>query len=559
MTVYTNLSMKSKGDKMKNMIICALAALPAFATASLYNGAGPGSSTIGTGGDYTTLETAVTAINASPLTGGNWTFNILNNLTVTDKLVMGQNLNGNTMTFKPATSVTATITFAPTATFTGWGLHWAIGSNDKNDATVVTKTDNVVIDGSNNGTSSRNLTITNTNNAFASSLIGFVADSDNGVVKNCILTNVGPSANALQCIRYGTITQGPLTDKTPDGGLVDNCIITANPGNGFGVSADRNGGSGATSGVNNLIVRNNQITAPISGIRLIDHRNATITGNTITMAGTIVGTSVNGISSSSGSSSTAAFTVTIKNNIFSGVTASLNSSAASLVAMNLTGEAASGGAKSSFVIENNMIGGIQLTASGSPSANYATGILCGSGNADFTIRHNSINLMSAAGYTIATPARLGALIISNEGASNVYTVTNNLIRVAPTASYGISKGTAVGTFTSANNNVFAAAGANFGRYNGTDDATLAAWKVTTSQDTASTVVDPLNPLPPTAGTWISNTNLRFSSAVVTDLGVAPVAGITTDVDGITRSLTQTYKGASETPGGFVAGIADWNK
>ena len=55
------------------------------AHAALYDGNGPGQSTIGEGGDYPSLLAACTTISAAPLTGAAWTFLILN-----DKLRCGR-------------------------------------------------------------------------------------------------------------------------------------------------------------------------------------------------------------------------------------------------------------------------------------------------------------------------------------------------------------------------------------------------------------------------------------------------------------------------------------
>src|SRR5262245_2158037 len=108
------------------------------ASAALYTGAGPGTSTIGgVTPDYPDLTSAVTAVNAAPLTGGNWTFLIAGDTTETANIAMGQNTNGNTITFKPAAATTPTITFAPIADNTSgaYVANWMIGSQAINDTT----------------------------------------------------------------------------------------------------------------------------------------------------------------------------------------------------------------------------------------------------------------------------------------------------------------------------------------------------------------------------------------------------------------------------------------
>ncbi|MCK9212847.1 MAG: hypothetical protein M0P61_18635, partial [Ignavibacteriaceae bacterium] len=121
-----------------------------------------GTFTVGTGGNYATLNDAITELNLFGI-DGDCTFNILNDLTETSNICVGLNTKGHTITFKPAAGVIATVTFTKTADNTGASGNWVIGvpnltTTSGTNYGMVT-TNNIVIDGSNTvGGTTRDLT-----------------------------------------------------------------------------------------------------------------------------------------------------------------------------------------------------------------------------------------------------------------------------------------------------------------------------------------------------------------------------------------------------------------
>jgi hypothetical protein len=169
--------------------------------------AGQGTSTVGTGGDYPSLSAASAAFSAYPGgLPGNWTLEILNDLTEPTNSWFGNLTNGYSVTVKPASGVTATITFTKTTDNTNPSGAIIVGVS-ADSWTPLMKTDNFIIDGSNNGTTSRDLTLTiPATVTFAYNCpIHVLGDSDNVVIKNCNILNLSPGTGAAICgIRFTT-------------------------------------------------------------------------------------------------------------------------------------------------------------------------------------------------------------------------------------------------------------------------------------------------------------------------------------------------------------------
>jgi len=158
-------------------------------------GAGQGTSTIGTTlCDYSTLYDAAWDFDTTPNTGS-WTMLVQTDLTEPVADFFGNTvLSGSTITLKPGTGVNPTITFTNPSDNAGWTGDFIIGANFSNNgsnyANIYTKTDNFVIDGSNNGTNSQNLTLAAaTTQTFANRIITEGGACNNVVIKNCKLEN----------------------------------------------------------------------------------------------------------------------------------------------------------------------------------------------------------------------------------------------------------------------------------------------------------------------------------------------------------------------------------
>ncbi|MCB9232265.1 MAG: right-handed parallel beta-helix repeat-containing protein [Bacteroidia bacterium] len=126
------------------------------------------------------------------------------------------------------------------------------------------------------------------------------------------------------------------------------------------------------------------------------------------------------------------------------------------------------------------------------------------------------------------------------GSSNI-NLQNNILKCDLDFAIYIQQPTAI---ASSNYNDLYTLGANLGYWNG-NRADLAAWKAGSSKDNNSISIDPL---------YKSNSNLHVQNYLINNLGF-PVAGITTDIDGETRHLTNPDMGADEfTPPANDAGI-----
>ena len=266
------------------------------ATPSTYTilGCISGTKTVGTGGDYTTLTAAITALNNSELCGP-LTLSLTDASYTTETLPLVVNANTgssatNTVTIKPATGVTASVSGASAT-----GTVFKIMNNY------------TIIDGSNSAGTSRDLTITNTSATAPNVLIlcstGIVPLT--GVtVKNTILIN-GSNTSTAVMVSDVAGTAGYFTNITIQNNSVQKAYIgiyaiatvAAGNGNGLLVTGNDLSTSGANSirligvyvqGVDGTTISNNQIGNIVNanaespkGIWLATGTNsATISGNT---------------------------------------------------------------------------------------------------------------------------------------------------------------------------------------------------------------------------------------------------------------------------------------
>ena len=348
-----------------------------------------GTYNVGVGQAYTTLTDAVNDYNVKCMTAP-VTF-LLTDATYpseTFPIVVGINATANStnkLTIKPASGVTTTI------------------SGSSPDAIIkLSSADYVVIDGSNNGTTSRDLTITNTNTVVLTAPI-WVASSvtvagpdgaTNNTIKNCNLngqTNtttvagivVGSGAimgNAADTSNSNLTIQNNLFTKTQNGIYFNGNATVPDPGlvitgNSFGsltVNADRLGFRGAA---------------------IINTQAFSFTNNTI--AGVI---SANGFNQGLLISGNIIGGDIVRNKIFS-VQNSNTSATLGIYAIGLSATTTN----SNVNVYNNTIYDVKAFGS-STVTNNAYGIYIGSGGG-YNIRFNSINMGSsqdlAASYTAA--------------------------------------------------------------------------------------------------------------------------------------------------------------
>ena len=200
-----------------------------------------------------------------------------------------------------------------------------------------------------------------------------------------------------------------------------------------------------------------------------------------------------------------------------------------------------------FTAQNNMVRmGINADGTGTTGASVVRGVHDDGTDAGRNFYHNSVYL----GGTQTSGAN-STVTFQSAGATNARAFQNNIFVNARGNSGGTGKhyavqygGTTVNpTGLTAGRNILLASGAGgvLGLYNGTDRATLAAWKAAIGQDADSAVVDPLFIAPAAPAATV---DLHLQASNPAESGGIPIATITDDFDSQTRSsLTPVDIGA----------------
>ena len=558
-----------------------------------------GTYTVGTGGTYPTITAAVADYNAATCFTSNVVFSLTDALydlgTTTTPLSVNSNAVANlgsyTLTIKPATGVTSTIT----------------GAIDTN-ALLVVKGNNIIVDGSNTvGGTSRDLTITNTSittpNVIRVSSTG-TTPVLNATVKNTVIVNGINTSSAVAAVD-ATNTANPgyfnglnftnnevkksfiayfLSSSTGNG---SNATVSNNKLNNSGVDAIRNGGIYLV-GFNGITVTGNSIgnfdTASGEsdfGIALqTGCSNATVSNNTISGLGmalsssatapyavyvgsgilsaniSVIGNTISDISSAYGggsfiptgiwvAGSTAG--VTIEKNKISNIKNNYPTYAYGAYGIRLGSSLTT----ANVVVKNNMIWDI-ATYSGTTTLAYnALGIYVGTG-AGYKIYNNTVNLgtqlsatgsINSAAFAVSSSISVpGALDIQN----NIFVNTQT---TSTTSCYAIySAATANNIFSTINyNDYWVPAGSNLG-YIGSNRTALADIVTGFGGNTNSKNIAP---------SFLSSTDVHLnagSNVTLDNLGTV-IAGVTDDIDGQTRSVATPDMGADEFTTVYCAGQA----
>jgi len=499
-------------------VILGCFSLAAFLTASAQVSVTASAGTTGPT-TYTTLKGAFDAINAGTHTGA-VTVTITASTTEAATAVLNPSGTGSTsytgVTIKPGAGVSPTVT------------------GDLSSAVVALLGSNVTIDGSNNGTTTRNLTINNTDTANLAAVWIPTGNSatTNVVVKNTILKSA--VIGLLVSDAASLTTGGRITSSTFENNLVQNTII------GFYISALPATGNGNVSVIGNDISATGANVNYSTGIYATGLDGATIARNIIGNfnaeeegddAGILIGT---------GSKNT----VIDRNRIF-------NLTNTSGVGYGAYGIAiASGTANANIRISNNMISGISGDGWDYLSTQYALDnpfgiLLAGNAQSGINIHYNTIYM---SGGTLDQAGALSAGIYLSTGSTAA--VTNNIVvnnlGLAGTTGYGavgIYAATGAAQFTANNyNNIYVAPTGSgtkaVGMFATAPSLTLANWQAATGANANSKNVMPV---------FVSATDLHLQAGQNTSLDNAgtPVAGITVDFDGETRSTTTPDIGADE--------------
>lgn len=485
---------------------------------STYNiiGSISGSFNVGVGQTYTTLTAAVTDLNAKEITGP-VTFLLTDaDYSTSETFPIGITANGgssatNTVTIKPASGVTATISGSNTTTLLNF-----------NDA------DYIVVDGSNTAMKGSDKSLTISNTSTGGTAIRFISGASNNTVKNTILKSV------ITTTTSGVVLFSTAGTTGNNSNTIQNCTITKGTtfnyhGIYFSGSASPNENTGNTITGCDIVDFSNTAVYLASNAK-----NTTISQNNIyhlalprTTSTTIQGVDMH--------ATTVGGTVIERNKIYNLHT---NGATPTIRAIYLY----NGSATLTNTVKNNFI----ALDNDTTHHGIIYGIHDGSGTTDlWDLYYNTIYIGGAP--TTGTSNTYGYY----RGFASPSNFKNNVISNARANAGGTGKhyaiySTVTTALTSNYNDLYASgSGANslVGYWNAADRATLTDWKTASSQDANSYSVNP---------NFIAeaSADLHVNATIATFLESrgAVIAGITNDFDGETRNASTPDIGADEFAG-----------
>ncbi|GAA5096721.1 hypothetical protein GCM10023210_30820 [Chryseobacterium ginsengisoli] len=502
---------------MRKFLFCVITTI----AAANFNAQISLASTAGTmTGTYTTLKGAFDAINAGTHQGA-ITITVTANTTETATATL--NASGGTVSYtsvmiKPGTGVNATITSAdPAATIKLFGA------------------DNVTIEGSNNGTSTRNLTISNSYVATTGTtpVVLWVSSTTTDGAENVTIRNTNfagsTSAGTIGAVIVSGTTLGAAEVSNNNFSAINNTFVRAQNGI-FAVGNATNTDTG-------WIIRNNVVGSTVvadkmlfRGIAVQNAKNFEVSGNTITgvaLPATSTGTSQGiliGAAVTNG---------TIFKNRISDVKQP-NTSGYGAVGLYINSSVAA----SNLLIYNNIINDIAGTGyslSGGLADN-GNGIVIGNGGG-FKLYYNTV-VMDTNQTNAGRPSALN--ILSTVTAAASIDLRNNIFVNKQTQTgdrYAIYSGGANTVFSNINNNDYASSGTALG-YIGSARTTLADIQAGFGGNVNSVSVSPV---------FISATDFHLATsgnAALDNKGTF-VADVTVDADGATRNATTPDLGSYE--------------
>ncbi|KAA5533176.1 T9SS type A sorting domain-containing protein [Taibaiella lutea] len=478
---------------------------------------------------YTDLITAFTAINNGTHTGS-ITVSITASFSQGTTAILNASGSGSAsytaITIKPAASANPVIT----------------NTTDNTASIKLDGADNVTIDGSNNGTTTQNLTFQNSNSSGSGqgSNIWLASNGTNGatnnVIKNCKILGSSYTLGAAYmgvCIYSSTTTlTGYWIATSATTGANNNNLIQNNLFNSANAAVVFNGGAGIGETGNQII--GNVIGDPTANVNtkftnacifMLNQANFTISQNTIRWQNAI-NTNVAPASVSIGAGCTNG---NITRNAITG--------ARFTTAVLEGGILLNAGASSNINVYNNFISDVASSGSATIASN-AYGIAIGAGSG-YNIGYNSVNMntdptTTATGYQAALYIASGitGLNIRNNIFAHTAANTTNKFSVY---SVSANPGTSV-----INYNDYYTTAANLA-YAGSNQTTLA--NVQTNLQNA------LNNSKNVAPVFVAATDLHLVAANASNIAnlagaATPIAGVTVDYDNNARGTLPTI-GAHE--------------
>ena len=478
---------------------------------------------VGVGQYYNTITDAISAYNSACL-GGPVTF-------VLTDVSYGTSESFPINIFNPQASATNTLTIKPNL-----AINTIITGSNADALFKLNGADYVFIDGSNSGTTTRNLTLQSTSTSLTSSVVWLAsANASNGCNGNVI----------RNCNIYGN-----TASTTFSGIAMSNGVIINN-------SAD-------TSNNNNSFINNN-INSAYYGIYI----NGSIVGET----GNIISKNIIGSSVLTKKIGFRSINLINQNSftISSNQVAGNNSIYTSTSELDASGGVFISGVCSGGNINNNLIYDIK-NSSTFVSATYGISLQTNSNFSNINVYNNfihsitsrgsintisenglGISIISGGGYNIyfnsiqlginQSTAGISSCIYVGANVQGTINVNNNILSNRETSGnrfsvYSLMPPT---VFSSINNNDYFSSD-KIG-YISLPISTLVAWQAATLNDGNSTVVDPIFVIANNANLALIDLHLQLSSPLNNQ--AVPIAGITTDFDGTTRSSTTPDIGAHE--------------
>ncbi|MBS1913683.1 MAG: hypothetical protein JST22_16975 [Bacteroidetes bacterium] len=517
--------------------LAALFVLATSATAQLN-----GTYTVGTAGSsYPSIDAAVTALNAG--VSGPVTFLIASG-TYTPPT------NGWRLALVPGLSATNTVTFRPDVGATVV-LSGNTGVLTQTGVFTIDGGKYYIIDGSNvSGGTSKNMTIISTEVNYNPSVF-FKNNADLNTVRNCILYTYATSANSTY--GYGAIFFGPTnTTSGNDSNVIRNCTI-GDPSGSYRVyaSVGMYGSNTVYPNIGNKVVGCDILNFRYYGIYCDNYNVGPIfQKNLIHMTSPSPVSSVYGIylNETAGQAANA----TIDSNKFYKLMGTSTSSQSVFGIYSNTSSLPSGTTQ----ITNNMMSffedgyiyyyGLYI------NSNYSTS---GGSTLTYNVRYNSIYLGgTATQFAQAMPFYRYAYNSAGVGVANSVNNQNNIYYCArvggSSTSYGLYVyASPVGGWTSNNNLIQLNSDANYytAYYNFSLYLTLASYQ-TSGVDAQSVGANPWFVDPS-----IADLHIQTTKRTPVESRGTPIAGLTTDFDGQTRSATTPDIGADE--GTFLPTIA----
>ncbi len=410
--------------------------------------------TIGVGGSYTTIAAAITDLNTNGVsgavvfslidaayseTGANLVINVTTNApTVT-----------NTITFKPASSIQPNITISGCVSTAGASQYSGFSVNG---------TSYITIDGSNNGTSSQDLTFTMNDGTNGRNVIQLYGNCDNVTIKNINISYQSPmvTANSSRGIYLNGQSTGACDNFT-----VQNCNIgdaTNTPYYATGIT----GSSGSLIYCTNITIKDNNLYGRIRPVYFfyvgVTSTTSEISNNNIyTYGGLNATTTYFSIFNTWGGTvnifNNRMPVMTTNNTVTSGVFGISNLSAQSGAVCN---------------IYNNFIGGnLSFTGTGVPSV---IALMYLQDNGTYNVYHNTFSFPSVSNSTERS-------CIHISGTSAVVNLQNNILVNSTDATNAYCIWKSNGTLTSDWNNLYVSgASANVGFVAAAAKQTLANWQ-----------------------------------------------------------------------------------